>query len=231
MMRRTIVRAALLVAGAAALATVAACGPQSSAGGAPSTSSTQSQSNLSGGVSASASTLPTSSGSSGTPTPQPGAPAQTAPAAHAGGGGTPQCGAATLKLTLGGGDGAAGHLYQALDFTNTGSVACVMTGFPGVSYVTGNNGQQLGAPAQRDGAAGPSVTLAPGATASAIVGRTDVGVFDPNACKPAPVTGLRVYPPNDTAALFVPATGTGCGGNPPSPQLRVQTVKSGVGSP
>jgi L-glyceraldehyde 3-phosphate reductase len=31
----------------------------------------------------------------------------------------------------------------------------------------------------------------------------------------APVRGLRVYPPGDTAALFVPVEGTGCAGTPP----------------
>jgi hypothetical protein len=107
---------------------------------------------------------------------------------------------------------------------------CSIGGFPGVSYVTGDTGTQVGAPAQRDGAAGPSVTLQPGATASSIVDMTDVGVFDATTCKPTPTLGLRVYPPNSTASMFVAANGTGCAGNTPSPQLRVQTIKPGTGS-
>ena len=47
---------------------------------------------------------------------------------------------------------------------------------------------------------------------------------DATACLPTPVRGLRVYPPGDTASLFVPTAGTGCAGTPPGPQLTVRTV-------
>jgi hypothetical protein len=51
-----------------------------------------------------------------------------------------------------------------------------------------------------------------------------VANYDAAVCRPTPVRGLRVYPPGDTAALFVPAEGTGCAGTPPGDQLSVQTL-------
>jgi hypothetical protein len=145
------------------------------------------------------------------------------------GGGSTACQPTDLKLSLGPTNGAAGHIYQPLQFTNAGKQPCLIVGFPGVSYVTGDNGTQVGAPAQRDGDSGPRITLAPGQMASATIIMTDVGVFDPGVCKPTQTRGFRVYPPNTTAAMFVAANGTGCAGNPPSPQLRVQTIKPGNG--
>jgi hypothetical protein len=140
-----------------------------------------------------------------------------------------ECASASLRLSIGRLGAAAGHFYQSVQLTNTGSTQCVITAFPGVSYVTGNNGAQVGQPAQRNGAPGSQVTLAPGAMASAQLEMTDVSVFDASACQPTSVRGLRVYPPDNTASLYVDDPGTGCAGNPPSPQLRIQTMKSGPG--
>jgi len=145
-------------------------------------------------------------------------------------GGTPECKSTNLKLSFGQSNGAAGHIYQPLRFTNSSAQNCIIVGFPGVTYVTGTNGTQVGAPAQRDGAKGGQILLKPGQVASTIVTFTDVGVFDPSVCKPTPTLGLRVYPPDQTASLFIAQTGTGCAGNPPSPQLRVQTIKPGLGT-
>jgi hypothetical protein len=162
-----------------------------------------------------------------------GAPAGSPAGTAAGGGGTattPECKPANLKLSLGPSDGAAGHIFQALRFTNVSKVSCVIVGFPGVSYVTGTNGTQVGKPAARDGAIGKQITLRPGQVASAIISMTDIGVFDPATCKPTTTRGFRVYPPDSTASMFVTQSGRGCAGNPPSPQLRVQTIKPGPGS-
>jgi hypothetical protein len=220
---RTVVRATLLATGAVAAFALAACGgaanntASGNGGGSPSTAA--------GGASTGGATfVPV------TPTTASSATAHNGGAPAQSGGSGSDCKAADLKLSLGPTDGAAGHIYQALRFTNVSDVTCTMTGFPGVSYVTGDNGTQVGAPAQRDGAVGPTVTLAPGQVASSVVAMTDVGVFDPGACQPTPTRGFRVYPPNSTASMFVAENGTGCAGNPPSPQLRVQTVKPGAGS-
>lgn len=54
----------------------------------------------------------------------------------------------------------------------------------------------------------------------------NVGNVDAAACQPVAVRGLRIYPPGDTASLFVPFEGgLGCSATPPQPQLFVQTVR------
>ncbi|HWN36138.1 MAG TPA: DUF4232 domain-containing protein [Pseudonocardia sp.] len=139
------------------------------------------------------------------------------------------CRANSLRVSLGTGDAAAGTSYVQLEFTNTGSRPCVIQGFAGVSYVTGDNGTQVGAAAERDGTKGGAVTLVPRAVAFATLAMIQVLNYDESVCRPTPVRGLRVYPPGDTVSVFVPTDGTGCTGNPPGPQLRISTVKSGPG--
>ena len=139
--------------------------------------------------------------------------------------GTPErCTTAELTGSLGPGEGAAGSVYRTLLLTNTGGRACELTGFPGVSYVTGDGGQQVGPAAAMSGERGGPVRLAAGAAAGAELKLVNVANYDAAVCRPTPVRGLRVYPPGDTVALFVPADGTGCAGTPPGDQLSVQTL-------
>lgn len=132
-------------------------------------------------------------------------------------------------MTLGHSEGAAGTVYASLKFTNNGPNPCVIHGFPGVSYVGGDNGTQIGPAAERDGQKGAAVSLPHGAVASAQLAMVQVLNYDPAACHPTPVKGLRVYPPGETASVFVPLNGTGCSSDPPGPQLRVKTVQAGTG--
>lgn len=142
-------------------------------------------------------------------------------------GGVPRCTTAELTGSLGTPDGAAGSTYRPLLLTNTGTRTCELRGFPGVSYVTGDDGEQVGPAAEEEGTRGGQVVLAPGSAATATVRFVNVGNFDEAACVPVAVRGLRVYPPGDTAALFVAADGTGCSGTPPAAQLTVTTVTAG----
>lgn len=140
------------------------------------------------------------------------------------------CVSENLKASLGEPEGAAGSSYYALIFTNTGTVSCTLQGFPGVSYVTGDNGTQVGGSAAWDGSKGPAVTLEPGGTATAQLQEVNVQNFPSDVCKPVSTRGLRVYPPGETAALFVPQPdGLGCQADPlPGGQfqLSVQTIKA-----
>jgi hypothetical protein len=140
-----------------------------------------------------------------------------------------ECKVADLKLSLGGGDAAAGTAYRHLVFTNKGSRTCTMQGFPGVSFVAGDDGHQVGPAAYRTGKKGPVVTLKPGASAFADVGFVQIANYDPAVCKPTEVRGLRVYPPHDYDSMFLPNPGTGCAGTPPGNQLTVATVQAGTG--
>jgi Protein of unknown function (DUF4232) len=135
-----------------------------------------------------------------------------------------RCTTAELTGSLGPPDGAAGSIYRTLILTNTGNRSCELTGFPGVSYVAGEQGEQIGPAAAMLGDRGGPVPLAVGAAAGAQLRLVNVGNYDVAACRPTPVRGLRVYPPGDTAALFVPLDGVGCAGTPPGDQLTVQTL-------
>ncbi|MEV6928020.1 DUF4232 domain-containing protein [Dactylosporangium sp. NPDC051485] len=108
------------------------------------------------------------------------------------------------------GGGAAGSVYTWLVFTNASGRACTLYGYPGVSWVTGADGQQVNQPAERDPSGKPAtVTLRPGGAAHAQVRAGHPDMF-PDICEPVPVAGYRVYPPDETSALFVPAAGRQC---------------------
>jgi uncharacterized protein DUF4232 len=136
-----------------------------------------------------------------------------------------ECKVADLKLSLGGGDAAAGTMYRELRFTNKGTRSCTIQGFPGVSYVAGEDGHQVGPAAFRDGSKGRAISLRPGMTVFAPVGFVQVRNYDPAVCKPTSVRGLRIYPPHEYNSMFVSAPGTGCAGTPPGNQLTVQTIR------
>jgi hypothetical protein len=165
---------------------------------------------------------PTTAGGPTTPPASTGSPST--PGTPTGSVAAPGCRSAQLAVSLGPPEGAAGSVYRVLVFTNTGSRDCQLRGFPGVSYVAGDAGQQVGSAAERVGDLGGSVRIAPGATASAQVQLVNVANYDAAVCRPTPVRGLRIYPPGETAALFVPAEGTGCAGTPPGSQLTVGTI-------
>jgi hypothetical protein len=136
------------------------------------------------------------------------------------------CGAGDVKLTLGEGDAAAGSAYHPLLITNTKADPCTVQGFPGVSYVAGDDGHQVGAAAYRSGTKGDPVQLAPGQTAAAVIQFVNVHNYPDDICRPTPVRGLRIYLPQETDSNFVPMPGTGCA-NPdlPGNQLAVKAVQ------
>nr|WP_033260999.1 DUF4232 domain-containing protein [Amycolatopsis vancoresmycina] len=135
------------------------------------------------------------------------------------------CKAGDVKLSLGQGDAGAGSVYRPLLITNSSSKPCTIQGFPGVSYVAGSDGHQVGKDAFREGAKGNAIKLNPGQTAAADIQFVNVGNFDPGTCQPTQVKGLRIYLPQETASNFVPDEGTGCASTKiPGNQLAVKTV-------
>lgn len=137
-----------------------------------------------------------------------------------------RCKVGDLQVSLGGGEGAAGTVYRMLIFTNVVDRKCTLQGFPGVSYVAGDDGHQVGQAAFRVGKEGPLITLKPGMAVVAPVGFVQVHNYDPAECRPTPARGLRIYPPHAYKSKFVPMRdATGCAGNPPGHQLTVKTVR------
>jgi len=125
-------------------------------------------------------------------------------------------GAAADRCTVGelqgaiddGGGGAAGSYGVALVLTNTGDRTCELQGWPGVSFVGGGDGTQLGASATLDRASEhPTVQIAPGGYAQAILTMVQAANYDAAACQPQQSEGFRVYPPGSTASLYIGAGG------------------------
>jgi Protein of unknown function (DUF4232) len=113
------------------------------------------------------------------------------------------CRSAQLTATTdSAGGGAAGSVYMQLILTNSGTEPCVLKGYPGVSLTAGATGEPIGAAATRDAATPVTdVLLAPGKAGTATLRYTQAGNYPD--CTQTPAAGFRVYPPEDTASVFV----------------------------
>jgi len=99
---------------------------------------------------------------------------------------------------------AAGSSYLPLDFTNTSHVACRLTGYPDVAFVTGVSGHQIGGAAARyQGLAAGPVTLAPGATAHAWLVVAAATNYPARQCHPVTANWLRVHVPGQAGFSYV----------------------------
>jgi hypothetical protein len=172
---------------------------------------------LAGCASSGTSSQPPAAGSTTTVTASPSAPAASssntpavvAPSSSAAG---TACATSALQVKLGASDGYAGGVYQTIDFTNTSGSSCTLTGYPGVSLVTGPSHQQLGLAAKRSASTlVTTVTLAPGATANAQLQIVDALNFPSSTCSPAKATDVKVFPPDQFTAVYLPDTSYGCG--------------------
>lgn len=180
-------------AAAAALLLLTACGPSQ-----PQTQGTTAP----GSNSASPSGTPASTNpSQPTSSSSPGTPAPAGPAL---------CKASTLSAaTDATGGGAAGSVYMKLNLTNTGTAPCLLKGYPGVSLTANADGEPIGAPATRDESTpAADVLLAPGQTGSSVLRYTQAANY--SDCTLVEAAGYRIYPPEDTASLFLPQPTRAC---------------------
>jgi Protein of unknown function (DUF4232) len=140
-----------------------------------------------------------------------------------------RCRTNELSLRLGSAGAAAGSSYRPIVFTNAGSDGCTLLGYPGISFVAPGTGKQIGAAATRN-PEHPTVivTLAPGATASALVQIVDYHNYPPADCHPTSISGLRVYPPGDTSAAYIPYRSVGKACSSQVHQLSVEAVLPGA---
>lgn len=128
------------------------------------------------------------------------------------------CATDQLKGSLGDTQSGAGQRYTVLILTNTGTKACDLRGFPGVSLVD-SSGKQIGQPASREGTEGPTVLIQPGQSTSATLHTSAAGMGA--SCDPTSAQ-VRVYPPDNTASLTITAAYSACGG------FQVTTLVSGA---
>ncbi len=209
--RRTACAAA--VTGLAALVT--ACGSQAPAA-APAKTTTPATSASPGTSSASSSPAPSGTATSGSAT-------GPAPA-----GGTAACSSRYLRADAGIAQGTAGSVYTVIDFTNLNNASCTLYGYPGVSFGAGQPVTQVGlAAAENSTTPRELVTLKPGGVASALLRIVDAGNFSAAQCHPVTTTWLQVFPPNQTAPLYVHYKSTACAKHVQT--LTVDAVRPGSG--
>ena len=141
----------------------------------------------------------------------------------------PACPTNSLRVKPGVGQGYAGGVYVVIDFTNTGASPCTLFGYPGVSLVKGPPYTQIGLAAKRSTTTPKTlVTLAPGATANALLQIVDALNYPSATCGPTKATALKIYPPNQTEPVYLPNTSTGCA--KPVQIMYIGAVRPGSGS-
>lgn len=203
--RFTAAHVAVLAAAALTLTACSSSGTSGSSGAASSPSGSASSASGAGGAGASGVTnaSATSAGASG---------GATAVQGRSVPGGVAACASSQLKVAQENPSVGAGQYYSTLVFTNVSRTACTLTGYPGVSYV-GNGGVQSGNAAVRSDGSVTTVTLRPGGTASATLHDSNgISGYSPQQCDLSPAQGLRIYPPNQKAALFLPWKTQHCAG-------------------
>lgn len=119
---------------------------------------------------------------------------------------TKACSASKLVVWAGEepGGGTAGSVYYRIGFTNLGSSACTLFGFPTVSAV-GLNGKRIGGPAIHAASKKvKAVKLAQGQTATAQLQIVDALNYSPNECKLTWAAGLQIGVPGGSGSKMAP---------------------------
>ena len=225
-LRRTVLTGTAGLVMVAAATAIAGCGSQaaSSLSSSPSASSGSSGSN--GAASAASSAASASASSAAAPT----GPASSAAVNPNVPGGPPGCATRDLKATVGVAQGAAGSVYQVIDFTNIGTASCSLYGYPGIALAGGSPVTQIGMAASRSPQAGPAlVTLKPGDVANTLLRITQAQNYPTSKCSPMASTYLQIYPPNQTTPIYLGYKSTGCSATGVN-LLTVSVVQSGAGS-
>ena len=202
---------------------VAGCGSQAASSLSSSPSATSGSSGSNGAADSSAS----ASSSTAAPT---GPASSAAVNPNTAAGGPPGCATRDLKATVGVAQGAAGSVYQVIDFTNIGTASCSLYGYPGIALAGGSPVTQIGAAASRSPQAGPAtVTLAPGHVANTLLRITQAQNYPTSKCSPMASTYLQIYPPNQTTPIYLGYKSTGCSATGVN-LLTVSVVQTGAGS-
>jgi hypothetical protein len=176
----------------------------------------------------SGSTTPASPTAAGTASSSGNTPAVASPSSSAAAG-PAACPTSSLQVKRGVAQGYAGGVYVALDFTNTSGSTCTLYGYPGVSLVSGPPYTQIGLAAKRSTSTPRKlVTLAPGATANALLQIVDALNYPPASCGPTKATALKIYPPNQTVPVYLPDTSSAC--TKPVQIMYIGAVRPGSGS-
>lgn len=142
--------------------------------------------------------------------------------------GLPACPTSSLGVKLGLGQGAAGSVYQVIDFTNTSNVTCTLYGYPGVSAGNGQPFTQVGLAAlETPTPPRQLVTLAPGGVANALLRVVAAGNYPSSKCAMVATKSLRIFPPNQTVPVYLHYSTQMCA--KPVQTMSVSVVQPGNG--
>jgi len=136
------------------------------------------------------------------------------------------CVADQLDISISSPEPAENESTVRVIFTNTGSTACSLTGYPRVSFALSPGTQEIGQEALPDPSslvAAIAIDPAEQAHAVLIVTNTD----RVTQCEPQDVDGFSIYPPVPSQAVFVEASGFQSCGDAGGPQLSIGAVQSG----
>ena len=129
------------------------------------------------------------------------------------------CTTAGLAIAAGEGGAGLGHWSLPILFRNTSPAKCRLTGYPGVAGLDDTGRQTAQARRSPNGFSGglgfenqtpPTVDLAPGETASALVEGTNVPQDSAPSCPQ--YAALLVTPPGETHSVKLAAGENGCSG-------------------
>ena len=227
-LRRTVLTGTAGLVMVAAATAIAGCGSQSASSSSSSPAATSGSSG-SNGAAASSSSASASAASSSTGAPT-GPASSAAVNPNTASAGAPGCATRDLKASVGVAQGAAGSVYQVIDFTNIGTASCSLYGYPGIALAGGSPVTQIGAAASRSPQAGPAlITLKPGGVANTLLRITQAQNYPTSKCSPMASTYLQIYPPNQTTPIYLGYKSTGCSATGVN-LLTVSVVQSGAGS-
>ena len=133
-----------------------------------------------------------------------------------------------LQVKLGLAQGTSNTTYQVIDFTNRGSLSCILDGYPGVNLAGGTPVAPIGLPAaHNDFAKAKEIVLQPGAVANALLQITDAHTYSTAKCGPVQAQYLVIYLPDNAAAVKLAYGTTAC--SRAVQMLQVSGVSDGTG--
>jgi hypothetical protein len=218
----SVARWVLLASVAALLTACTGSSGSSAASGGPATSASSVPASSAPASSAPASSAP--AGSAATPAP----PASSSAVAVAGAWSGTGALCPDLQVKLGLAQGTSNTTYQVIEFVNHGSVACIMSGYPGVNLAGGTPTAPIGWPAAHTASpAARLVTLQPGGVGNALLQITDARTYATAKCGPVQAQYLIVYRPNNAAPVKLAYGTTAC--SKPVRMLQISAISLGTG--
>jgi hypothetical protein len=195
--------AAVTAAAGLAAAALAGCGSLAAPGGAA-TRGAEATSSASAGGALSGSTGSAAPGRAGTSGGTVAGSATASPSGSAAAGAACTAGVLRIRLDTAAAGAAAGTEYVPLEFTNTSSQPCELSGFPAVALTSGVAGQQIGTEAAVDRSIrATAVLLKPGGVAHAWLGIANVADLPASKCRPVTAAGFRVVVPGSESASYL----------------------------